>query len=55
MAKLTARQTERRDTKVLKALEKGLSYRKIESKYGIAKSTAYDISVRYNAYSKNAR
>jgi transposase len=43
----------KRDNTVLKALARGLSYRQISDKYGIPKSTAYDISVRYGAYSKN--
>jgi uncharacterized protein YerC len=54
MAKLTLKQTSSRDTKVLKGLERGLSYRQIEKKTGIPKSTAFDVSVRYGAVSKNA-
>jgi len=45
---------EKRDQRVLKALDKGLSYRQIQAKFGIPKSTAFDISVRYGVYSKNA-
>jgi transposase len=42
-----------RDRKVLRALDRGLSYRQIETKIGVPKSTAFDISVRYGATSVN--
>ncbi len=45
---------QKRDETVLKALKKGLSYRKIQEIHNIPKSTAYDISVRHGVFSKNA-
>ena len=43
---------DKRTSDVLKGLKRGFTYRRIQEVYGIPKSTAFDIAVRHDAYSK---